>query len=62
MDYRESADFVVAVTGIASKRIRGRRIFNPYALFEALKVRDIGSNRCLVTATTNKSARIRRNP
>jgi len=36
MDYREFADFVVAVTGIASKRIRGRRIFNPYALFEAL--------------------------
>ena len=59
---QESADFVVAVIRSASKRIRGRRIFNPYALFEALKVRDIDSNRCLVTATTNKSARIRRNP
>jgi len=40
MDYRESADFVVAVTGSASKQIRGRRILNPYALFEALKVQD----------------------
>ncbi len=40
MDYRESADLLIAITGIALKRIRGRRIFNPYALFEALKVRD----------------------
>ena len=30
-------------------RIRGRKEIFPYALFEALKVRDLGSNRYLIT-------------
>jgi len=42
MDYVVSTDSILAITGIALKRIRGRRISNPYALFEALKVRDLG--------------------
>ena len=42
MDYVVSTDSILAITGIALKRIRGRRILNPYALFEALKARDLG--------------------
>jgi hypothetical protein len=47
---------------MALKRIRGRKEFIPYALFEALKVRDFGSNRCPIIVLMDKSARIQSNP
>ena len=61
LDFGKYMASIVTVTCIVLKRIRGRRICNPYALFEALKVRDFGSNRYNVTATMKKSVRIRRN-
>ena len=61
LDFGKCMASIVTVTCFVLKRIRGRRIYNPYALFEALKVRDFGSNRYNVTATMKKSVRIRRN-
>ena len=40
LDFGKCMASIVTVTCFVLKRIRGRRIFNPYALFEALKVRD----------------------
>ena len=53
---------IVTVTWIVLKRIRGRRNVNPYVLFEALKVRDFGSNRYNVTVTMMIAIRLFRNP
>ena len=60
LDFGKCMASIVTVTCFVLKRIRGRRIVNPYALFEALKVRDFGSNRYNVTATMKKSVKIRR--
>ena len=51
LDFGKYMASIVTVTCIVLKRIRGRRIYNPYALFEAFKVRDFGSNRYNVTVT-----------
>ena len=51
LDFGKCMASIVTVTCFVLKRIRGRRIVNPYALFEALKVRDFGSNRYSVTVT-----------
>ena len=51
LDFGKCMASIVTVTCFVLKRIRGRRIYNPYALFEALKVRDFGSNRYNVTVT-----------
>ncbi len=51
LDFGKYMASIVTVTCIVLKRIRGRRICNPYALFEALKVRDFGSNRYNVSVT-----------
>ena len=40
LDFGKCMASIVTVTCFVLKRIRGRRIVNPYALFEALKVRD----------------------
>ena len=58
LDFGKCMASIVTVTCFVLKRIRGRRIYNPYALFEALKVRDFGSNRSPITDIMNKSARI----
>ena len=58
LDFGKCMASIVTVTCFVLKRIRGRRIYNPYALFEALKVRDFGSNRSTITVIINKSARI----
>ena len=51
LDFGKCMASIVTVTCFVLKRIRGRRIVNPYALFEAFKVRDFGSNRYNVTVT-----------
>ena len=51
LDFGKCMASIVTVTCFVLKRIRGRRICNPYALFEALKVRDFGSNRYNVSVT-----------
>ena len=51
LDFGKCMASIVTVTCFVLKRIRGRRIYNPYALFEAFKVRDFGSNRYNVTVT-----------
>lgn len=61
-DFGKSMASIVTVTCFVLKRIRGRRIYNPYALFEAFKVRDFGSNRYNVTVTMMIAIRLFRNP
>ncbi len=62
LDFGKCMASIVTVTCFVLKRIRGRRIYNPYALFEALKVRDFGSNRYNVTVTMMIAIRLFRNP
>ena len=62
LDFGKCMASIVTVTCFVLKRIRGRRIVNPYALFEALKVRDFGSNRYSVTVTMMIAIRLFRNP
>ena len=62
MDFGRFTASIVTVTCFVLKRIRGRRIVNPYALFEAFKVRDFGSNRYNVTITMMIAIRLFRNP
>ena len=62
LDFGKSMASIVTVTCFVLKRIRGRRIVNPYALFEAFKVRDFGSNRYNVTVTMMIAIRLFRNP
>ena len=62
LDFGKYMASIVTVTCIVLKRIRGRRICNPYALFEALKVRDFGSNRYNVSVTMMIAIRLFRNP
>ena len=62
LDFGKCMALIVTVTCFVLKRIRGRRIVNPYALFEALKVRDFGSNRYNVTVTMMIAIRLFRNP
>ena len=58
LDFGKYMASIVIVMCFVLKRIRGRRICNPYALFESLKVRDFGSNRSSITVIMNKSERI----
>ena len=59
---KNRADFIIAVMGNSIKCEKSwSQEFIPYSSFEALKVRDFGSNRCPITAIINKSARIRSN-
>ena len=62
LDFGKCMASIVTVTCFVLKRIRGRRIYNPYALFEAFKVRDFGSNRYNVTVTMMIAIRLFRNP
>ena len=62
LDFGKCMASIVTVTCFVLKRIRGRRIVNPYALFEAFKVRDFGSNRYNVTVTMMIAIRLFRNP
>ncbi len=62
LDFGKFMASIVTVTCFVLKRIRGRRIVNPYALFEAFKVRDFGSNRYNVTVTMMIAIRLFRNP
>ena len=62
LDFGKFMASIVTVTCFVLKRIRGRRIVNPYALFEAFKVRDLGSNRYNVTVTMMIAIRLFRNP
>lgn len=62
LDFGKSMASIATVTCFVLKRIRGRRIYNPYALFEAFKVRDFGSNRYNVTVTMMIAIRLFRNP
>ena len=62
LDFGKSMASIVTVTCFVLKRIRGRRIYNPYALFEAFKVRNFGSNRYNVTVTMMIAIRLFRNP
>ena len=62
LDFGKFMASIVTVTCCVLKRIRGRRIYNPYALFEAFKVRDFGSNRYNVTVNMMIAIRLFRNP